>query len=88
MDLTRQAETMIDLLSSDHTEWDDHYQKFHLSRGRCLYVARLWDGIVLWGNEIRLDELFARENSMFRRMADLQSTSAGWSIKEKGNEAH
>ena len=29
MDLTRQAETMIDLLSSDHTEEDDIYQKFH-----------------------------------------------------------
>ena len=57
MDLTRQAETMIDLLSSDHTEGDDHYQKFHLNRGSCLYVARLWDGIVLWGNEIRLDKL-------------------------------
>ena len=28
------------------------------------------------------DELFARENSMFRRMAELQSTSAGWSIKD------
>ena len=57
MDMTRQAETMIDLLSSDHTEEDDHYQKFHLSGGSCLYVARLWDGIVLWGNEIRLDKL-------------------------------
>ena len=34
------------------------------------------------------DELFARENSMFRRMAELQNSSAGWSIKEKGNEAH
>ena len=57
MDLTRQAETMIDLLSSDHTEEDDHYQKFHLSGGSFLYVTRLWDGIVLWGNEIRLDKL-------------------------------
>ena len=28
------------------------------------------------------DELFARENSMFRRMAELQSTRAGWSIKD------
>ena len=35
MDLTRQAETMIDLLSSDHSEEDDHYQKFQLSRGSC-----------------------------------------------------
>ena len=34
------------------------------------------------------DELFSRENSMFRRMAELQSTSAGWSIKEKGHEAN
>ena len=34
------------------------------------------------------EELFARENSMFRRMAELQNSSAGWSIKEKGNEAH
>ena len=33
------------------------------------------------------EELFARENSMFRRMAELQNSSAGWSIKEKGNEA-
>ena len=57
MDLTKQVETMIELLSSDHTEEDDHYQKYHLSRGSCLYVARLWDGIVLWGNEIRLDKL-------------------------------
>ena len=57
MDLTRQAETMIDLLSSDHTEEDDIYQKFHLSRSSSLYVAWLWDGILLWGNEIRLDKL-------------------------------
>ena len=57
MDLTRQAETMIDLLSSDHSEENDYYQKFQLGRGSCLYVARLWDGIVLWGNEIRLDKL-------------------------------
>ena len=28
------------------------------------------------------DELFARENSMFRRMAELQNASTGWSIKE------
>ena len=28
------------------------------------------------------DELFSRENSMFRRMAELQNASAGWSIKE------
>jgi len=34
------------------------------------------------------EELFACENSMFRRMAELQNSSAGWSIKEKGNEAH
>ena len=34
MDLTRQAETMIDLLSSDHSEEDDHYQKFQLRRGK------------------------------------------------------
>ena len=33
------------------------------------------------------EELFARENSMFRRMAELQNSSAGWSIKEKGKEA-
>ena len=33
------------------------------------------------------EELFACENSMFRRMAELQNSSAGWSIKEKGNEA-
>ena len=57
MDLTRQAETMIDLLSSDHTEEDDIYHKFHLSRSSSLYVAWLWDGILLWGNEIRLDKL-------------------------------
>lgn len=48
---------MIDLLSSDHTEEDDIYQKFHLSRSSSLYVAWLWDGILLWGNEIRLDKL-------------------------------
>ncbi len=30
------------------------------------------------------EELFACENSMFRRMAELQNSSAGWSIKEKG----
>ena len=29
------------------------------------------------------EELFSRENSMFRRMAALQNASAGWSIKEK-----
>ena len=57
MDLTRQAETMIDLLSSDHTEEDDIYHKFHLSRSSSLYVAWLWDGILLWGNEICLDKL-------------------------------
>ena len=28
------------------------------------------------------EELFARENSMFRRMAELQNSSAGWSIKD------
>ena len=57
MDLTRQAETMIDLLSSDHTEEDDIYQRFNLGRGSSLYVTWLWDGILLWGNEIRLDKL-------------------------------
>ena len=57
MDLTRQAETMIDLLSSSHTEEDDIYQIFNLSRGSSLYAAWLWDGILLWGNEIRLDKL-------------------------------
>ena len=51
---------MIGLLSSDHTEGDDHYQKFHLSGGSCLHAARLWDGIVLWGNEIRLDKLSSK----------------------------
>ena len=57
MDLTRQAETMIDLLSSSHTEEDDIYQRFNLGRGSSLYVTWLWDGILLWGNEIRLDKL-------------------------------
>ena len=33
------------------------------------------------------EELFACEDSIFRRMAELQNSSAGWSIKEKGNEA-
>ena len=57
MDLTRQAETMIDLLASGHTEEDDIFHKFHLSQRSNLYVAWLWDGILLWGNEIRLDKL-------------------------------
>lgn len=57
MDLTRQAETMIDLLSSSHTEEDDIYQIFNLSRSSSLYVAWLWYGIMLWGNEISLDKL-------------------------------
>ena len=48
---------MIDLLSSSHTEEDDIYQIFNLSRGSSLYAAWLWDGILLWGNEIRLDKL-------------------------------
>ena len=57
MDIIRQAETMIDLLASDHTEEDDIYQIFHLSRSSSLYAAWLWDGILLWGNEIRMDKL-------------------------------
>ena len=48
---------MIDLLSSSHTEEDDIYQRFNLGRGSSLYVTWLWDGILLWGNEIRLDKL-------------------------------
>ncbi len=57
MDITRQAEAMVNLLSSDHTEKDDIYQKFRLSGSSSLYAAWLWDGILLWGNEIRLDRL-------------------------------
>ena len=41
---------MIDLLSSSHTEEDDIYQIFNLSRSSSLYVAWLWYGIMLWGN--------------------------------------
>jgi len=57
MDLTRQAETMMGLLLSDHSRKEEFYQRFHLGRGSCLHVAWLWDGILLWGNEIRLGKL-------------------------------
>ena len=70
MDLTRQAETMIDLLSSSHTEEDDIYQIFNLSRGSSLYAAWLWDGILLWGNEIRLDKLSYPMSPAFLRVSE------------------
>ena len=70
MDLTRQAETMIDHLSSSHTEEDDIYQIFNLSRGSSLYAAWLWDGILLWGNEIRLDKLSYPMSPAFLRVSE------------------
>lgn len=57
MDPNRQLEIMKNLLLAEHTDEDDVHRTLCVGTNSCLHVAKLWDGIVLWANDIRLTKL-------------------------------
>lgn len=56
MDLNRQIETMKNLLSSEN-EADNCCQTFCVGRESYIDAVQLWNGIILWANDIHLTKL-------------------------------
>lgn len=57
MDLNRQAETIMNLMAADYDAGGAVFRNFCVGQDSYLHTAWLWDGILLWANDIHLTRL-------------------------------
>ena len=57
MDLNRQAETIMNLMAADYDAGGAVFRNFCVGQDSYLHTAWLWDGILLWTNDIHLTRL-------------------------------